>query len=829
MAEVFRAELLGAEGISRELVVKKIHPTLTLDPEAVAMFVNEARIAARMRHPNVVQVYEFGRTGDAYFLAMELVEGCDLAAVIRACGTDGVGAAVAGYVILELLDGCAYVHELTDAKGVALGLVHRDISPHNVLLSDAGEVKLADFGIAKASALVGHETAPQGVRGKFAYMPPEQARGERLDARADLFAVGAMLYELLSGRKPYIPRADGDLIDAVRDGRIAPIADVSPELPMALQAVVTRATAADREARYQSARAFRADLSRALDACGLRPDEEGLRELVSRASRTDLGAPTPRADRTLTVPEQPPPDPIEVTPATDSEPPPDEAPVDAPRLSEPAPLPEASAGGDEGRLKVPRRLLDGLALLTFVLVLALVVQHRLASPNTPRAHAQRSAPIAQKTVRIAIPDDARLAGWLSDERREGIARQCACVVQTVAYAREAELGVLLRERRVDVGLVSSMAVSALVSADLVRRLDRLMPEVDPQGYMNVRWGLRGELANVGRATGRAGDGVYFLPAVVDVVTLALREDAVNAAVRDFGAQREDLDARLRALTGAGLPVGYALHSDPYEWTTWDLLSVAFVLGHTGAAPGRLWLSAGSDRSASLGWVARTATAEPEELRAMTAGVGARTMLSWDVAMRALGVLHPTVGTERTAQSALADPSVAMAVAPVSAWATSGEGARAMRLTRLPRGDSLELDVAGDPSRVGVRVSTGEAIGWVVAREGVAAESARAVVAALDRASVRAMASRWPALGARADLDREADAGAAFDALLEYASGALADGRFGVVTGPSSLEAVDRAQGRPAMAWQRASETVFARRNGRWDDALIRRLAREAFE
>src|SRR5207302_1920800 len=119
------------------------------------------------------------------------------------------------YVIAEVLDGLAYVHELRDEHGNALALVHRDVSPHNVLLSGAGEVKLTDFGIAKASALVNVETAPNAIKGKFAYMAPEQARGAALDARTDLFAVGAMLYELLAGRKMYVPRDDGDLVDAV--------------------------------------------------------------------------------------------------------------------------------------------------------------------------------------------------------------------------------------------------------------------------------------------------------------------------------------------------------------------------------------------------------------------------------------------------------------------------------------------------------------------------------------------------------------------------------------------------------------------------------------
>ena len=297
MAEVFRAELVGAEGVSRELVVKKVRPALAADPAAVAMFVDEARVAARLRHPGVVQVYEFGRAGDDYFLAMELVEGCDLAQLTRAT-PEGLPLGVVAWVMLELLDALAYVHELHDAGGRALGLVHRDVTPHNVLLGREGEVKLADFGIARATA-AGALTGE--VEGKLAYMAPEQARGEAIDARADQFAAGAMLYEMLSRRRPH---GEGEgLGDRARRGEVVPLREVAPGAPASVAGVVDRALSTDRNDRFETTRAMLDALRAALAEAGVTPDREGLRRRVGAAARDSLSEGAP-AERTLTAAEE---------------------------------------------------------------------------------------------------------------------------------------------------------------------------------------------------------------------------------------------------------------------------------------------------------------------------------------------------------------------------------------------------------------------------------------------------------------------------------------------------------------------------------------------
>ncbi|MDB4928778.1 MAG: serine/threonine protein kinase, partial [Myxococcaceae bacterium] len=295
MAEVFRAELMSAEGITRELVIKRIHPRLALDAEAVRRFVDEARVAARLRHPNVVQVYEFGRDGDHYFLAMELVDGCDLATLLRRAGGGALPPAVALAVIDALLDALGYVHALRTAEGAPRGLVHRDVSPHNVLLGLAGEVKLADFGIAQASASDG--AARAGVEGKLAYMAPEQARGDRVDARADLFSAAAILYEMLTGERIYGAAAG----DALRARATAGDADLRPleGALAAFDAPLRRALAPDPGDRFASSSELLGALRAAREAAGIRSDVSALRELVAQgaASPDPPNAPT---DRTLT-------------------------------------------------------------------------------------------------------------------------------------------------------------------------------------------------------------------------------------------------------------------------------------------------------------------------------------------------------------------------------------------------------------------------------------------------------------------------------------------------------------------------------------------------
>ena len=196
MAEVFRASVRGAAGFSRPVAIKRIHPEVSSDERFADMFVNEAKLTSLLHHPNVVSVLDFDRDDEGrLFLVMEMVEGVDLRQLQR---SGPIPRAVAVHVVAEALRGLGYAHELTDG-GRPLGIVHRDVSPHNVLLSWDGAVKVSDFGIAKAFAATG-VTESGLIKGKLSYMSPEQAHALRLDARSDLFAAGVILHELLTGR-----------------------------------------------------------------------------------------------------------------------------------------------------------------------------------------------------------------------------------------------------------------------------------------------------------------------------------------------------------------------------------------------------------------------------------------------------------------------------------------------------------------------------------------------------------------------------------------------------------------------------------------------------
>jgi len=201
MAEVFRGTMVGAEGFERPVAIKRILPSLSQDAAFATLFVNEARLSARLHHPNVVQVLDFDRDQDGrLFLVMELVEGRSLDEIVR---DSALPAPVVAYLAAELLRGLTHVHALADEHGRPLGLVHRDVSPHNVLVSWEGSVKLADFGLAKAMAVVSG-TQSLAIKGKPLYMAPEQVTSPAdVDQRADLFAVGAVLYELLTRRRVY--------------------------------------------------------------------------------------------------------------------------------------------------------------------------------------------------------------------------------------------------------------------------------------------------------------------------------------------------------------------------------------------------------------------------------------------------------------------------------------------------------------------------------------------------------------------------------------------------------------------------------------------------
>jgi serine/threonine protein kinase len=253
MAEVYLALSGELPGYRTLLVVKRILPHLASNRQFIGMFLDEARLAALLDHPNVVRIIEVGHDGEEYFLAMELVQGKPLSAVLRKATRERrpPSPALAAYVIAQAANGLGYAHALTDGDGRPLGVVHRDVSPQNVLLSFEGAVKLIDFGVARAFGRVAH-TSPGGLKGKIEYMSPEQASAEEVDHRADVFALGVVLWEVLTGRRLYRRETELATMRAILDDPIprpSEVADVPPEL----DAVVMRALRKRRDARFASA------------------------------------------------------------------------------------------------------------------------------------------------------------------------------------------------------------------------------------------------------------------------------------------------------------------------------------------------------------------------------------------------------------------------------------------------------------------------------------------------------------------------------------------------------------------------------------------------
>jgi eukaryotic-like serine/threonine-protein kinase len=249
MAEVFEATLLGAEGFARPVAIKRMLPALSADPAFGAMFVNEARLASLLHHPGIVSVLDFDRDEEGrYFLVMELLRGVDLRRLLAAGPLpDALGAHVAARV----LEGLAYAHEL-EHDGRHLGIVHRDVSPHNVMVSWDGGVKLVDFGIAKAVAATGVSKSGS-LKGKVGYMSPEQAHGLELDGRSDVFAVGLMLHEMLSGRRVFEGATEAEVLARLLTQPIATPRQLRADVPSVLSDVVMRMLARDRGARFGSA------------------------------------------------------------------------------------------------------------------------------------------------------------------------------------------------------------------------------------------------------------------------------------------------------------------------------------------------------------------------------------------------------------------------------------------------------------------------------------------------------------------------------------------------------------------------------------------------
>jgi serine/threonine-protein kinase len=269
MAEVYLARQAGAAGFQKLVCLKRILPHLARDKQFVEMFLNEARLAARLDHPNIVSIFDLGEANGNYFIAMEFIDGPSLRAVAKRAQERGERLPIAEIVKIVSMaaSGLHYAHELAGDDGKPLGLVHRDISPDNVLVHRNGAAKVVDFGIAKA-ANSGGLTRTGTLKGKVAYMPPEQLRGDPLDRRADVFALGVVLYEMIAGQRPWEGDSEVSLIGKIITEEPLPLSRARPDAPAGLSAVIDRSLAKEREARYASCHDLQTDLEALLVTLG---------------------------------------------------------------------------------------------------------------------------------------------------------------------------------------------------------------------------------------------------------------------------------------------------------------------------------------------------------------------------------------------------------------------------------------------------------------------------------------------------------------------------------------------------------------------------------
>jgi len=263
MAEVFKANASSLQGFEKLVAIKRILPDLTKNERFVRMFLDEAKVSLHLNHTNCVQVFDLGLADGTYFIVMEFVDGTNLKNIIELLKSQGKAIAPeqVAYIALEICKGLAHAHNKRDQQTNHLGIVHRDISPPNVLISAEGEVKITDFGLAKAKSQV-ETTDPGIVKGKFGYLSPEAAHGEEVDARTDVFAVGILMWEMLTSTRLFLGESDIETLQQVRKNAVPPISKFRNDVPPALENIIRRALESDIQTRYQTAE----ELARAVSA-----------------------------------------------------------------------------------------------------------------------------------------------------------------------------------------------------------------------------------------------------------------------------------------------------------------------------------------------------------------------------------------------------------------------------------------------------------------------------------------------------------------------------------------------------------------------------------
>jgi serine/threonine-protein kinase len=257
MAEVFKGEAASLQGFKKVVAIKRVLPHLAQNKSFMSMFLDEARLGARLNHANIVTVFDIGAADNTYFIVMEFVDGANLKHLMEGLRKTGRRFPLkdAIYICMEACRGLSYAHEMTDDDGHQFNIVHRDVSPPNIMITKRGEVKLTDFGLAKATTQL-EKTDPGVVKGKFSYLAPEAAHGQPVDARADIFALGIVLWEMLAGRRLFLGETDYQTVKLVQQANVPSLRRLNPEVDEEFEKVLVGSLTRDPGRRYQSARDF---------------------------------------------------------------------------------------------------------------------------------------------------------------------------------------------------------------------------------------------------------------------------------------------------------------------------------------------------------------------------------------------------------------------------------------------------------------------------------------------------------------------------------------------------------------------------------------------
>lgn len=439
MAEVYKARMSGVEGFQKIVAIKRILPHLTDNDEFVTMFIDEAKLAAQLQHPNIIHIYDLGKIERSYYIAMEFIDGKDLRSILRTLEEKGrkLPLPLALFVVSRLAAALDYAHRKRDLQGRDMDLVHRDVSPQNVLISFDGEIKLCDFGIAKA-AVKASQTRVGALKGKLQYMSPEQAWGKGIDHRSDIFSLGLVLYELITDRKGFAGDSELSILEQARSPRLPRVRDLDPSIPEEVEQVALKALQENPDRRYRTARDLANDLESILH--GLKPspstaDLAGfLAELFERERPVRASTQEPAPEKVVPVRIE--------TPAKEA------TPAEAPAARKPAaskppvvlpppmePLPIADSQVIPPAKRFPVGLVAGIAMLAVAASVAIFLLTRGdQAPEDPLEAVRRAAEAEVARIeaerRERLPDDGLPAEDGTETTEAPVAVEPPAVVTT---------------------------------------------------------------------------------------------------------------------------------------------------------------------------------------------------------------------------------------------------------------------------------------------------------------------------------------------------------------------------------------------------------------